>query len=60
MSERVRQSQIVSTFGVGSIVDFVNHTVIISGTDNWDSDSDKEKRMLFNNNLKILPGKNIF
>ncbi len=56
----IRQSQIVSTFGVGSIVDFVNHTVIISGTDNWDSDSDKEKRMLFNNNLQDITGKKYF
>jgi len=29
----VRQSQLITTFGCGSIVDFLHDTVIIAGTD---------------------------
>ena len=34
----IRQSQLIATFGIGSIVDFVRDTVIIGGVDKWDSD----------------------
>jgi hypothetical protein len=33
----VRQSQLITTFGIGSIVDFVRDTVMIGGVDSWDS-----------------------
>jgi len=31
----IRQSQIVTTFGPGSMVDLPNHAVLISGLDFW-------------------------
>lgn len=52
----VRQSQLISTFGVGSIVDFVHDTVIIAGVDNWDAGDNWEERKLFNNNLQAITG----
>lgn len=44
----VRQSQLITTFGVGSIVNFVSDTVMIAGTDDWDS---SEKYRITNENL---------
>ena len=32
----IRKTQIITTFGVGSIVDFKDDTVIIASTDDWD------------------------
>lgn len=32
----IRKTQMITTFGVGSIVDFKNDTVIIASTDDWD------------------------
>lgn len=52
----VRQSQLISTFGIGSIVDFVHDTVMIAGVDNWDSTENWEERRLFNNNLQAITG----
>lgn len=52
----LRQSQLISTFGVGSIVDFVKDTVMIAGVDNWDSMENWEERRLFNNNLQAITG----
>ena len=56
----VRQSQLLSTFGVGSIVDFVHDTVMIAGIDNWDCDNEWEERRLFNNNLQMITGAEYF
>jgi len=59
----VRQSQLITTFGIGSIVDFVRDTVIIGGVDKWDRDDldeDWEDRKLFNNNLQALTGVDFF
>ena len=56
----VRQSQLVSTFGIGSIVDFVHDTVMISGVDDWDSAENWEERKLFNNNLQAITGAECF
>jgi hypothetical protein len=59
----VRQSQLITTFGIGSIVDFVCDTVIIGGVDKWDRDDideDWEDRKLFNNNLQTLTGAEFF
>jgi len=50
----VRQSQLISTFGVGSIVDFVSDTVMISGTDGWDTIEGWDERKLYNNNLQAI------
>ena len=56
----VRQSQLISTFGIGSIVDFVRDTVIIGGVDNWDSDEFVDERRLFNENLQAITGMDHF
>lgn len=49
----VRQSQIITTFGIGSMVDFVNQTVMMSGTDKWDWWKDESFR-IHNANLENL------
>ena len=41
----VRQSQVITTFGVGSMVDFVNQTTMISGTDKWTWYSDENYKI---------------
>jgi hypothetical protein len=56
----IRQSQLVSTFGVGSIVDFVHDTVMIAGVDCWDDEEGWEERRLFNNNLQAITGAEYF
>jgi hypothetical protein len=56
----VRQSQLISTFGIGSIVDFVHDTVMIAGVDNWDSAENWEELKLFNNNLQAITGAEYF
>ncbi len=38
----VRENQILNTFGIGSIVEFVKHTVIIAGVDDWDENSEEK------------------
>ncbi|NJL10714.1 MAG: hypothetical protein HC908_12530, partial [Calothrix sp. SM1_7_51] len=35
-SGEIRQSQIISTFGSGSMTDLPNHSVLISGINHWD------------------------
>ena len=52
----VRQSQLISTFGVGSIIDFVHDTVMIAGVDNWDEAKNWEERRIFNSNLQAITG----
>ena len=32
----IRKTQLITTYGVGAIVDFKNDTVVISSTDDWD------------------------
>lgn len=56
----VRQSQLISTFGIGSIVDFVHDTVMIAGVDNWDAPEGWTERRLFNNNLQGITGVEYF
>ncbi len=59
----VRQSQVVSVYGVGAIVDFLRDTVIIAGVDEWDADmcsGDFELRKIFNENLRSLAGVKYF
>mgnify|MGYP000851663346 CR=1 FL=1 len=58
----VRQSQLITTFGCGSIVDFLYDTVIIAGTDKWDwaGKSPDNKFIIYNENLQNLLGKEYF
>lgn len=48
----MRKTQLITTYGVGAIVDFKNDTVVISSTDDWDySPNDAgevENRKIFN------------
>ena len=54
----IRKSQLITTFGVGSIVDFKDDTVIIASTDDWDynpnNEEEIEKRKIFNENLSVI------
>lgn len=60
----IRKTQIITTFGVGSIVDFKDDTVVIASTDDWDYDpKDLEKiesRKIFNENLSVITGAEYF
>lgn len=60
----IRKTQMITTFGVGSIVDFKDDTVIIASTDDWDynaNDVDEvENRKIFNENLSVITGKEYF
>lgn len=55
----VRQTQLITTFGCGSIIDFVDDTVIIAGTDKWDwADKLPDNRfIIYNQNLQNLLNK---
>lgn len=48
----IRKTQLITTCGVGAIVDFKNDTVVIASTDDWDyspNDADEvENRKIFN------------
>lgn len=55
---QVRQNQLITSFGVGSIVDFISDTVIIAGIDEWD-DKD-ENLIIYNENLQSLTGVKYF
>lgn len=54
----IRKTQLITTFGVGSIVDFKDDTVIIASTDDWDYDPNDteeiENRKIFNENLSVI------
>ena len=54
----MRQSQLITSFGVGSIVDFVKDTVIIAGIDDW-NENDEELR-IYNENLQSLTNTKYF
>ena len=56
----IRQSQLITSFGIGSVVDFVNDTVIIGGVDKWEEDDSYENRKLFNRNLQAITGVDYF
>jgi len=58
----VRQSQLVNTFGIGSIVDFVNDTVMISGVDSWTHDNlePTNQHIIYNENLQSILKKSYF
>lgn len=60
----VRKTQLITTFGVGSVVDFKDDTVVIASTDDWDynpKDAEEvENRQLFNENLSVITGAKYF
>lgn len=60
----VRKTQLITTFGIGSIVDFKDDTVVIASTDSWDWDTNNiqeiEKRKIFNENLSAITGADYF
>jgi len=55
----IRKSQLVTTYGPGSIVDFVNDTVIIAGSDFWSWANDEEY-VVHHENLQNLLGVDYF
>lgn len=59
----VRQTQLITTYGVGSVVDFVRDTVITAGIDDWDTGRNADNldaRKVFNENLQSLTGAKYF
>lgn len=60
----IRKTQLITTYGVGAIVDFKNDTVVIASTDDWDySPNDAgevENRKIFNENLSVITGAEYF
>lgn len=60
----IRKTQMITTFGVGSIVDFKDDTVIIASTDDWDynpNDNEEiENRKIYNENLSVITGADFF
>ena len=56
----IRKSQLMNTFGIGSIVDFVHETTMIGGIDDWDRDDNAEHRIITNENLQALTGAKYF
>jgi len=60
----VRKTQLITTFGVGAIVDFKEDTVVIASTDDWDyfpNDAEEvENRKIFNENLSVITGAEYF
>lgn len=54
----IRKTQLITTFGVGSIVDFKDDTVIIASTDDWDYNpndiEEVEDRKILNENLSVI------
>ena len=60
----IRKTQLITTFGVGAMVDFKDDTVMIASTDDWDYNpndhEEVEKRQLFNENLSVITGAEYF
>ena len=60
----IRKTQLITTFGVGSIVDFKDDTVVIGSTDDWDHNSNDmeevENRKIYNENLSVITGAEYF
>lgn len=60
----IRKTQLITTYGVGSIVDFKDDTVVIASADDWDynpNDEDEiEGRKIFNENLSVITGAEYF
>jgi hypothetical protein len=57
----VRQNQLITTFGIGAIVDFVDHAVMIAGLDDWfESKEDNKHLRIYNENLQNITGAKYF
>ena len=60
----VRKTQLITTFGVGAMVDFKDDTVMIAGTDSWDrvkNDPEEiDNRKIYNENLSVITGAEYF
>lgn len=56
----IRKSQLMNTFGIGSMVDFVRDTTMICGVDDWDKDDSSDYRRITNENLQGLTGVKYF
>ena len=60
----IRKTQLITTYGVGSIVDFKDDTAVIASADDWDynpNDEDEiESRKIFNENLSVITGAEYF
>lgn len=59
----IRKSQIVTTYGPGSLVDFPRMSAIIEGIDNWENTLGKrnfEKMKIHERNLERILGKKFF
>lgn len=59
----IRKSQIVTTYGPGSLVDFPRMSAIIEGIDNWENTLGKrnfEKMKIHERNLEQILGKKFF
>lgn len=50
---KVRRSQAITTFGIGSMVDLINHTVMMKGLDSWNWYSDSQFQ-IYNPGLEKL------
>ena len=57
----VRSSQLITSYGVGAIVDFRNETAILGGADDWYRDPEKDEgQVLHCHNLEKILGKQFF
>lgn len=57
----LRTSQLITSFGVGAIVDFKNETAILGGADDWYRPSDEDDgRVLHCHNLEKILGRQFF
>lgn len=56
----VRTSQLITSYGVGAIVDFRDETAILGGADDWYSPSDGEERILHCHNLEKILNRQFF
>lgn len=54
----LRQTQLITTFGSGSIVDFLDDTVIIAGVDDWEIPAPTQR--IYNDNLAAITGAKYF
>ena len=58
---QLRRTQLITTFGVGSIVDLPSDSVIVAGTDYWNIDNDEDDEFLIReDNLQNLLGVDYF
>lgn len=57
----IRSSQLITSYGVGAIVDFRDETAILAGADDWyDASPDSEKRVIHCHNLEKVLSRQFF